>query len=78
MSDSFHSFVLLTCDNIKLDSVINELKNIPIVSDAKQMQGMYDIVVKLNSSPKSMIEEIIRTKIRYVDGVRSTLTLLVQ
>jgi DNA-binding Lrp family transcriptional regulator len=70
--------VLLICDDAKLNSILNELKNIPIVSDAKQVQGMYDVIVNLNATQNNVLEETIRTKIRYIDGVRSTLTLLGQ
>jgi DNA-binding Lrp family transcriptional regulator len=70
--------VLLICDDAKLNSILNELKNIPIVSDAKQVQGMYDVIVNLNPTQNNVLEETIRTKIRYIDGVRSTLTLLGQ
>ena len=72
------SFVLLTCDGTKLISIINELKNIPIVSDVQQVQGMYDVIVQLNSTSNSTVKENTQTKIRYIDGVRSTLTLLGQ
>ena len=78
MSDSCPSFVLLTCDDGKLNSIINELKNIPIVSDVQQVQGMYDIIVQLNSTSNNTVKENTRTKIRYIDGVRTTLTLLGQ
>lgn len=76
--DSCPSFVLLICDDKKLDSIINELKNIPIVSDVQQVQGMYDVIVQLNSASNDTVKENTRTKIRYIDGVRSTLTLVGQ
>ena len=78
LSDSCPSFVLLTCDDEKLNSIINELKNIPIVSDVLPVQGMYDIIVYLNTTSNNTVKENTRTKIRYINGVRSTLTLLGQ
>ena len=78
LSDSCPSFVLLTCDDEKLNSIINELKNIPIVSDVLQVQGMYDVIVYLNTTSNNTVKENTRTKIRYINGVRSTLTLLGQ
>ena len=38
------------------------------------LQGMYDILVRLNAT-KEIMKETVRTKLRYVGGVRSVLTL---
>jgi len=61
-----------------MNSIINELKNIPIVSDVQQVQGMYDVIVQINPTSNNTVKENTRTKIRYINGVRSTLTLLGQ
>ncbi len=71
-----HSFVLLTCDEKHIDSAIDEIKSIPIVTNVGRIQGIYDILVQLKASNET-IKETIRTKIRYVTGVRSVLTLFV-
>ena len=71
-----HSFVLLTCDEKHIDSAIDEIKSIPIVIDVDRIQGIYDILVQLKASNDTM-KETTRTKIRYVNGVRSVLTLFV-
>ena len=71
-----HSFVLLTCDEKNIDSAIDELKSIPIVTDVDRIQGIYDILVQLKASNDTM-KETTRTKIRYINGIRSVLTLFV-
>lgn len=71
-----HSFVLLTCDEKHVDSATDEIKSIPIVTDVDKIQGMYDILVQLKA-PNETMKETIGTKIRYVIGVRSVLTLFV-
>lgn len=48
------------------------------MSDVQQVQGMYDVIVQLNSTSYNVVKENTRTKIRYIDGVRSILTLLGQ
>ena len=71
-----HSFVFLTCDEKYIDSAIDEIKSIPVVTDVDRIQGIYDILVQLKASNDTM-KETTRTKIRYVNGVRSVLTLFV-
>ena len=78
MSNFCPSFVLLTCDDNKLNSILKEIKNIPIVSDVQHVQGIYDVIVKIDYAPHDTVKENARTKIRYIDGVRSLLTLLGQ
>ena len=69
-----HSFVLLTCDEKYINSAIDEIKSIQIVTGVDRIQGIYDILVQLKASNETM-KETTRTKIRYVNGVRSVLTL---
>lgn len=74
MNEYNFSFVLLTCDERYADSVIEELRSISNVTDVRHVQGMYDILVQIKEQNET-IKELIRTKIRYIQGVRSTLTL---
>jgi len=68
-------FVLISCDERFVQDIIEEIKSIDSVTDTQHVQGIYDIVVKLDTSNDSL-KEIVQTKIRYIDGIRSTLTLL--
>ena len=69
-----HSFVFITCDDNHVDSAIDEIRSIPIVTSVHRVQGLYDIMVQLKA-PTEKMKATIRTKIRYVYGVRSVLTL---
>ena len=69
-----HSFVMITCSTNLVDSAIEEIKEIPSVVAVERLQGIYDIMVHLKASKETM-KEIVRTKLRYVEGVRSVLTL---
>ena len=71
-----HSFVMITCNDNLVGSAIEEIREIPNVIAVDRLQGMYDIMVQLKASNETM-KETIRTKIRYVEGVRSVLTLFV-
>ncbi len=66
---------MISCDERFVQDIIEEIKSIDSVIDAQHVQGMYDIIVQLETSNDSL-KEIVQTKIRYVDGIHSTLTLL--
>ena len=70
------SFVMITCSDNLVDSAMEEIREIPNVVAVDRLQGMYDIMVQLKASRETM-KETIRTKLRYVEGVRSVLTLFV-
>ena len=70
------SFVLISCEDKLVDSAIEEMRSIPIVTQVDRIKGMYDIMVQLEA-PNETMKETIRTKLRYIDGVRSVVTLFV-
>jgi DNA-binding Lrp family transcriptional regulator len=47
------------------------------VEEVSEVNGIYDIIVKINSDSIDKLKETITTGIRRIDIVRSTLTLIV-
>ena len=70
-----NSFVLVTCDEKKIDAVYDDIISIPTVKNIYRIQGIYDLLIHISES-NDTVKETVQTKIRYVNGVRSTLTLL--
>ena len=70
------AFVLLNCDNRSQDMIIDELLTFNGVSSAHKTQGVYDIIVTLESSSRDELRNTI-VKIRRIDAVRSSMTLMV-
>lgn len=68
------TFVLLECEEKMIASIIEKIKLIPIVSDVKQVQGAYDIVICLEA-PSYTIQQTVVEKIRIIKGVRTGITL---
>lgn len=66
--------MLITCDDRLVDTIVEEIQSTSFVTKVDRVQGMYDIMVQLDA-PNETLKETIRTKLRYVDGVRSILTL---
>ena len=71
------AYVLINCDLGYEEQIIEELKHI---SDVKEMHGTfgaYDILAKVESANEKNLRDTITWKIRKLDRVRSTLTLMV-
>ncbi len=70
------AYVLINCDLGYEEQIIEELKHI---SDVKEMHGTfgaYDILAKVESANVKNLRDTITWKIRKLDRVRSTLTLM--
>ena len=57
--------------------VLAHLRKLEGVQDAYQVYGVYDLVAKVTVDSTEKIKEIVTQKIRKMDKVYSTLTLIV-
>jgi len=71
------AYVLINCDMGYEEQVIEELNDISDVKEVHGTYGAYDIIAKVESDETSVLRETITWKIRKIDRVRSTLTLMV-
>ncbi|MFN3804016.1 MAG: Lrp/AsnC family transcriptional regulator [Pyrobaculum sp.] len=69
--------VFLNIDVGLEDKVVEQLAAIEEVRSVYFVYGPYDIVVKVSARDIEAIRGVIREKIRKIDGVRSTTTLIV-
>jgi DNA-binding Lrp family transcriptional regulator len=58
-------------------NILNKLKTVPGVIEASEVNGVYDIVVKIASDSLDKLRETITRDIRTIDTIRSTMTLIV-
>ncbi len=70
------AYVLINCDLGYEEQVIEELKHISDVKEVHGTFGAYDFVSKVESDQITTLRETITWKIRKIDRVRSTLTLM--
>ncbi|HLC24125.1 MAG TPA: Lrp/AsnC ligand binding domain-containing protein [Nitrosopumilaceae archaeon] len=70
------AYVLLNCDTGYEKPIINQLKSVEGVSEVHGTFGAYDIVVKVESPTADRLREVITWKIRKIEKIRSTLTLM--
>lgn len=71
------AFVLINTEIGAEEEILQELRKIPNVKEAYVVYGVYDIIAKVEAENMDKLKEIISWKIRRLDRVRSTLTMLV-
>jgi DNA-binding Lrp family transcriptional regulator len=71
------AFVLINAELGAEDSLIKELKNTENVAEVYVVYGVYDIVAKIEADTMEKVKETITWKIRRLERVRSTLTMIV-
>ena len=71
------AFLLINSDLGAEQEVDRELKNIENVKDVYVVYGAYDVVVKVEAETMEKVKATITWKIRCLEKVRSTLTMLV-
>ncbi len=71
------AFVLINADLGGEEELVRELRSIENVKEVCIVYGVYDIVVKIEANTMEKVKETITWKIRRLDKVRSTLTMIV-
>jgi DNA-binding Lrp family transcriptional regulator len=71
------AFVLLNTETGTENEVLEELKKIEAVKEAYVVYGVYDVVAKVGADTMEKLKEIVTWKVRRVDKVRSTLTMII-
>ena len=70
------AYVLINCELGSEESIIQQLKNIDSIIEVNGTFGAYDILAKIESPTVEALRESITWKIRKIDQIRSTLTLM--
>ena len=70
------AYVLINCDMGTEGSVINEIRSIAGVKSVNGVFGAYDIIVEVQTPTIDNLRETITMKMRKLEGVRTTLTLM--
>jgi DNA-binding Lrp family transcriptional regulator len=71
------AFVLMNAELGSEDSIVGELGRLEGVKEVYQVYGVYDIVAQVESDTMEKVKEIITWKLRKLNGVKSTLTMIV-
>ena len=71
------AFVLINTEIGSENEVLDKLKEIEKVSEAYTVYGVYDIVAMIKSDTMDNLKKIVTQRIRRLEKVRSTLTMIV-
>ncbi len=76
------AYVLLNSDLGNDESIVNEVKEIlaaesEVNYDVQGVYGVYDIILKISTNNAEELRSIITNKIRKINKVQSTLTMMV-
>ncbi len=69
-------YILINCEIGSEEKVIENLKTIDGITEVHGTFGAYDILAKVESEQVETLRETITWKIRKIDKIRSTLTLM--
>ena len=70
------AYVLIYSDLGSEDKIISDLRKLEHIKDAVGTFGAYDMVAKVEAETSEQLRETVTWKIRKMDKVRSTLTLM--
>ena len=71
------AYVLINCDLGYETEIIKKIRQIPKVMDVIHVSGVYDIIVRISSEDMDKLRETIKSNIKKIDNVRSTITMIV-
>jgi DNA-binding Lrp family transcriptional regulator len=71
------AFVLMNAELGSEDSLVNDLRKLESVKEVYQVYGVYDIVAQVEADTMDKVKETITWKLRKLNGVKSTLTMIV-
>ena len=72
-----YAYILLNVEGGEEDNVLNKVKKIPGVEQAFVSYGVYDLIIKVKAENMKELKDVVTDKIRQIDQVKSTLTLLI-
>jgi DNA-binding Lrp family transcriptional regulator len=71
------AYVLIGVEIGAGEEVLRELQRMPEVKESYGVYGVYDIIVKVEAEDMSSLKNVISSKIRRIDRVRNTVTMII-
>ena len=70
------AYVMINSETGYESEVMKELKKIPGIKAAYQLYGVYDIIIKIEAENLIELKEIVALRIRKLEKIRTSLTLV--
>jgi DNA-binding Lrp family transcriptional regulator len=71
------AFPFINAELLFIEDVINKLKEVPEIVDVYKVQGIYDIIARVNSDTEEKLKELISERIRRIDRITGTVTVII-
>ena len=71
------AYVLIGVEIGASEEVLRELRGMPEVKESYGVYGVYDIIIKVEADDMSGLKEVIASKIRRIDRIRNTVTMII-
>lgn len=73
----YSAVVLMNAELGKENQIVEEIKKIPAVKEVYPVYGVYDVLMVMESDSMDHLHETITSRIRKLDGIKSTLTMII-
>lgn len=70
------AFVLINSEIGGEQEVVDQLNAMKEVVEVSIVYGVYDVIVKLEADSMEVLKELITSKVRHLNKVRSTMTMI--
>lgn len=70
------AYVLIVTDPVRTKDVFRQLQEVPGVQESHEVMGPYDIVIEIVAEELSQIPAILGERVRRIDGIESTTSLV--
>ena len=71
------AFVMLNVESGSEENLLKQIKSLSNVEEAYVSYGVYDIIIKVKANTMEDLKEAVTRKIRAINQVQSTLTLVI-
>ena len=71
------AYVLINTEPKYMEQVVETLEKLDSVMEVFPVYGVYDVVAKIQADSMDKLKEIVTWKVRSLDEVRSTITMLI-
>jgi DNA-binding Lrp family transcriptional regulator len=71
------AFLFINAEPLFIEDVINKLEEVPEIVDVYKVQGIYDIIVRVNSDTEEKLKELVSERIRRIDRIIGTVTVII-
>jgi DNA-binding Lrp family transcriptional regulator len=71
------AYVLINTEPKNMETVVATLEKLDSVVEIFPVYGVYDVVAKIQAETMEKLKDIVTWKVRSLDNVRSTITMLI-